>query len=370
MEEERKLAKILVNYSCNVKKGEKVMIDYTDAPDEFLACLVEEIFKVGGYPFVFRHSQIIKRTLVEHTSEEYAKLQKRYLMPIMEEMDAYISVRGTYNNFELSDIDSEKYKIDIEHFQKPIVERRVNHTKWVILNYPTCAFAQQAGQSTRAFRKFFFDVCTFDYAKMDKAMDALKELMEKTDIVHIVGQGTDLTFSIKDIPAVKCAGKYNIPDGEVYTAPVKDSMNGRITYTIPSLYNGKRFDNVSFFIKEGKIVEATSLSNSDELNFILDSDEGARYFGEFSFGINPYITKPILDILFDEKMAGSFHLTPGQCYEEAFNGNHSLVHWDLVCCQTQNYGGGEIYLDEVLVRKDGRFVLDSLLPLNFDEIII
>lgn len=367
MNEEQKLAEILVNYSCSLKKGEKIMIEATDVPDSFVELIVQEVFKVGGYPFVYRHSQQIKRVLIENTADEYAILQRKHLLPVMEDMDAYIAVRGTYNHFELSDVSAEKYNKHMQLFLKPIIERRVNHTKWVILNYPTSAFAQQAGQSTSAFRKFFFDVCTFDYQKMDKAMDALKELMEKTDKVRIVGKDTDLIFSIKGMNAIKCSGKHNIPDGEVFTAPVKDSVNGKILYNIPTLYNGKRFDNVYFEIENGKIVKATALTNTEELNSILDSDEGARYFGEFSFGINPYITKPILDILFDEKMAGSFHFTPGQCYEEAYNGNTSAVHWDLVCCQTPEYGGGEIYLDGVLVRKDGRFVLDSLKPLNFED---
>lgn len=366
MERERKLARILVNYSTTLKAGEKVMVEATDVPDLFVSVLVDEILKVGAYPFVFRYSQKIKKQILLATNEEYATLKKKYMMPVMEDMDAYIAIRANNNSFELSDVPTPTIRVNTRFYQEPIVRQRVNNTKWVILNYPTSAFAQQAGLSTEQFENYYFDVCTFDYAKMGKAMEALKALMEKTDRVHIVGNGTDLTFSIKGIPAVPCAGKFNIPDGEVFTAPVRESVNGHISYTVPTLYDGKRFDNVRLEIEKGKIVKATS-SNSAAQNFILDTDEGARYFGEFALGVNPYVKIPMLDILFDEKMAGSFHFTPGACYEDAFNGNHSAVHWDLVCCQTKEYGGGEIYFDDVLIRKDGVFVLKELLPLNFEN---
>lgn len=201
------------------------------------------------------------------------------------------------------------------------------------------------------------------YSKMDKAMDALKDLMERTDKVHLVAPGTDLTFSIKGIPAVKCAGECNIPDGEVYTAPVRESMNGTIAYNTPSLEDGFTYENIKFEIKDGKIIKATANDN-ERINAMLDTDEGARYFGEFAIGVNPYVLQPMKDILFDEKICGSFHLTPGMCYEDAPNGNKSAVHWDLVQIQRPEYGGGEIWFDDVLIRKDGLFVIDELLPLN------
>ena len=223
--------------------------------------------------------------------------------------------------------------------------------------------AQLANTSLEAFEDFYFDVCTLDYSKMDRAMDALATLMERTDKVHIKGPGTDLTFSIKDIPAIKCAGECNIPDGEVYTAPVKDSMNGIISYNTPSEEQGFTYENIVFEIENGKIVKATSNDN-DRINHLLDTDEGARYFGEFAIGVNPYILEPMKDTLFDEKICGSFHLTPGASYEDAPNGNKSAVHWDLVMIQRAEYGGGEIYFDDVLIRKDGIFTLPELACLN------
>ncbi|MEG0663038.1 MAG: aminopeptidase, partial [Anaerovoracaceae bacterium] len=272
------------------------------------------------------------------------------------------AVRGSDNSSELADVPSEKLNL-YSNILRPVLDYRVNETKWVVLRYPNNAMAQLAGTSLERFSDFYFDVCTLDYKKMDQAMDALVSLMNKTDKVRLVGPGTDLQFSIKDIPAVKCSGERNIPDGEVYAAPVRDSVNGIISYNTPSEEQGFTYENIVFEVKDGKIVKATA-NNSERINQLLDTDEGARYFGEFAIGVNPYILHPMKDTLFDEKICGSFHLTPGAAYEDAFNGNKSAVHWDLVMIQREDYGGGEIWFDDVLIRKDGIFVVKELEGLN------
>lgn len=370
MDRYEKLARNLVKYSCKIKKGEKVLIEQKEIDPEFIVCLIREIFKVGGYPFVLNKNEIINRELLFGTDEAYAKLKTKYMLPIMKDMDAYIGLMGSYNIFEISDVPAKQKNINNKFFYKPVhYEERVNNTKWVLLRWPNMSMAQNAGMSTNAFENIFFNVCTLDYSKMDKAMDALVTLMQKTDKVKIVSPNTNLTFSIKGQPAIKCSGQSNIPDGEVFTGPIKFSVNGVITYNIPTIYDGIRFDNVSLKIKDGKIINASSFNNTIKLNQILDSDEGARYFGEFAIGVNPYITKPILDILFDEKMCGSFHLTPGNCYDEAFNDNKSSIHWDMVLCQLPEYGGGEIYFDDILIRKDGKFVIKELEVLNPENLM-
>ncbi len=244
----------------------------------------------------------------------------------------------------------------------------VGNKKWVLLNYPNPALAQKAKMSYDRFFDYLLEVCTVDYKQMEQAQKPLKELMDNTDKVRITGEGTDLTFSIKDIPSVMCFGERNVPDGEVYTAPVKDSVNGTITYNTPTLYRGIAFNNISLTFENGKIVEATA-DKTDELNKILDTDDGSRFIGEFAIGVNPKIKEPMLDILFDEKISGSFHFTPGQAYEQADNGNRSSVHWDMVCIQRPEYGGGKIYFDDVLIREDGLFVVEELKGLNPDALI-
>jgi aminopeptidase len=223
--------------------------------------------------------------------------------------------------------------------------------------------AQAANMNIEGFEDFYFKVCNLDYSKMSKAMNPLVELMRKTDRVKITGVGTELTFSIKGLPPIKCDGKLNIPDGEVFSAPVVDSVNGYISYNTPSEYDGSLYENVRLEFNNGKIIKATG-NDTEALNQIFDTDEGARYIGEFALGVNPYIVKPMRDILFDEKIMGSFHFTPGSSYDDCNNGNKSSVHWDLVCIQTPEYGGGEIWFDDVLIRKDGRFVLEELYVLN------
>jgi aminopeptidase len=310
----------------------------------------------------------ISRLQVEGTTPERAELEKKWTMTMIENMTATIRIYGHRNGRESSNVNPAQKAI-AQAAHKPYLDHLINKTKWVLLNYPNASFAQKAGMSLEDFEDFYFNVCTLDYSQMAEAMEALKTLMDETDRVHIKGPGTDLEFSIKDMGAIKCAGELNIPDGEVYTAPVKNSVNGTITYNSSSSYQGTLFNEIQFVFKDGKIVEATS-NHTEKLNHILDTDEGARFIGEFAIGVNPYILHPMDDILFDEKIAGSFHFTPGQSYkDESYNGNDSKIHWDIVNIQRADYGGGEIWFDGVLIRKDGLFTLESLKPLNPENLI-
>jgi aminopeptidase len=356
------LAQGLTGFSTNLKKGEKVLIDAFDVPDAMVVALVRAARERGALPFVQLHRARISRELALGAEEaQYAALSEVELMR-MGQMQAYIALRGSDNIFEAADVPSARVQL-VSRLMKPVIDHRVNQTKWVVLRWPTAAMAQQATMSTEAFEDFYFRVCTLDYARMKPGMKALSELMVKTDEVSITGPGTDLSFSIKGIGAKECGGQYNIPDGEVFSCPVKESVEGVIQYNAPTVYLGASFDNIRLVFKKGKIVEATS-NNTKKLNQILDSDPGARYVGEFAIGFNPHIQQPMRDILFDEKIAGSFHFTPGQAYAECGNGNKSQVHWDMVCIQRPEYGGGEIHFDGKLIRKDGHFVPKSLHKLN------
>ncbi|MDR1939317.1 MAG: aminopeptidase [Clostridiales bacterium] len=363
-----RLAKNLVHYSCELKKGEKILIEFSDSIDyQLINCIVKEVFNVGAYPFLQMNNDRIKREIMLNMSEELAGLMAKYAVYRMSEMDAYIGIRGSNNVYELSDVDAERRKIyDIKYSQPVHHDIRVDKTKWVILRYPTEAMSQQSKMTTEAFEDFYFKVCNLDYKKMSDAMDGLVALMNATDRVRIVAKDTDLSFSIRDIAAIKCSGLRNIPDGEVYTAPVKDSVNGVISYNAPSIYNGIEFSGVKLTFKDGKIIKAQAATPelTAAANKIFDTDGGARFVGEFALGVNPYVKKAMGDILFDEKISGSIHFTPGSCYTEASNGNESAIHWDLVLIQTKEFGGGEIYFDDKLIRKDGRFVVPELYSLN------
>ncbi len=365
------LARNLVNYSMKVKQGDKVYVHYIGASTQDLARqLVKEVYKAGGVPFVHYTDPKLQREQLLHCTEEQMSLMAKIDGAEMEQMDCYVAVRGTENVSELADVPADKMKIYETYYSTPVHHNiRVPKTRWVVLRYPNPSMAQLSNTSVEAFEDFYFNVCNLDYAKMGEAMKPLVDYMNRTDRVRIVGPGTDLSFSIKDIPAVPCDGERNIPDGEVYTAPVRESVNGTLSYNTPAVFQGFTYENICFTFENGKIVKATA-NDTERINGVLNTDEGARYIGEFAIGVNPYVLKPMKDTLFDEKIMGSFHFTPGNCYEdEAPNGNHSAIHWDLVCIQTPEFGGGEIYFDDVLIRKDGRFVVKELECLNPENLI-
>jgi aminopeptidase len=361
------LASGLIGFSTALKPGERVLIDAFDVPDEMVVALVRATRERGAHPYVQLHRARITRELTLGAAEAQYAPHAEIELARMQKMDAYIALRGSNNIFEAADVPSPKVQL-VSRLMKSVLDHRVGRTKWVVLRWPSPAMAQQAGMSTEAFEDFYFRVCTLDYGRMIPGMKALATLMEKTDRVHIKGPGTDLRFSIKGIGAQPCGGLRNIPDGEVFSCPVKDSVEGCIQYNAPTVYLGASFDNIRLEFRKGRIVEATS-SNTKRLNEILDSDAGARYIGEFAIGFNPHILEPMRDILFDEKIAGSFHFTPGQAYENVGNGNKSQVHWDMVCMQRPEYGGGEIWFDGKLIRKNGLFVPKALHKLNPDYLL-
>ncbi len=359
-----KLAKVIIDHSTALKSGEKILIEAIDIPAEMVIELMRAVKKKNALPYITVKQNRLLRELYNIGSDTHMKDIGNWEAGRMQNMDAYVALRGSYNATELSDVSSENLALYQKYWWEPVhLKLRVPKTKWVVLRWPHPSMAQQAQMSTEAFEHFYFNVCTLDYGKMSRAMQALKKRLEETDEVRIKGPGTDLRFSIKGMPAVKCDGKHNLPDGEVYTAPVKNSVHGKLCYTARTIYQGTVHDDICLQFENGKIIKATS-SHTDVLNRVLDTDEGARYIGEFALGVNPLIKEPMLDILFDEKIAGSFHFTPGSAYDEANNGNESQVHWDMVCIQTAAYGGGEITFDGKLVRKDGLFVSSDLQALN------
>jgi aminopeptidase len=357
------LARQLVNYSTALKKGEKVLLDLYDVPESIGLALIRAARAKGALPIIRLHQSRLSREMIIGAEDDQYKNIAKNLLAEMKDVDAYIAIRGSHNISENSDVPAEKMKLAMKHM-RPVIDHRVKKTKWCVLRWPTAAMAQQASMSTEAFEDFYFDVCLLDYKALIPSMNALKKLMNKTDKVHIKGPGTDLKFSIKGIPAIACGGNLNIPDGEVFSAPIKDSVEGTISYNAPTIYQGIAFDAIRLEFSKGKIIKAEAGAKTKELNKILDSDPGARYVGEFAIAFHPGIREPMRDILFDEKIAGSFHFTPGQAYEEADNGNRSQVHWDMVCIQRKDYGGGEIYFDGKLVRKDGVFLSPALSKLN------
>ena len=358
------LAELLISHSTTLQPGENILIEATDVPSDLTVAIVRAAAKAGGNPMINTRQSAVSRALLQAATSQSMKLNGDVSLHQMQQMQAYIAIRGADNSAELSDVPGDQMKLYAKNWVHPVhMEQRVKHTKWCVLRYPSPSMAQDAQMSTEAFEDFYFQVCTFDYMRMAEAVKPLVERMEQADMVRIIGPGTELEFSIKDIGVIPCNGTHNVPDGECFTAPVKDSVNGVLQFNTPTIDHGVTHENVRLVLKDGKVVEATS-SQTEKLNETLDTDPGARYIGEWSLAYNPFILQPMKDILFDEKIAGSFHFTPGQAYEDADNGNRSEIHWDMVCIQRPDFGGGEIFFDGELIRKDGLFVPERLQGLN------
>lgn len=360
------LAENVLKNSVKLKQGEKVYLEvFGPTVLDLMAIFIEKIAEMGGVPFYFYNDEHLLKSFIGRASEEQMKQFGAIYQKQMADSDVYIALRGFDDIFALSDVSEKQMALYMQHYANPVHRStRVPHTRWCVMRYPNAAMAALAKMSLESFENFYFDACLVDYAKMEEAMEPLQKLMVRTDKVKILAPGTDLSFSIKGIPAIKCCGEMNIPDGEVFTAPVKDSINGVVQFNTDTVYNGIFFSNICLKFNNGKIVEAYSHTNNDKLQEILETDCGSRFMGEFAFGLNPGITHPILDILFDEKIGGSFHMAIGNSYDEAPNGNSSAIHWDLIQMQDAAHGGGEIYFDGVLIRKDGKFVLPELQALN------
>ena len=364
MEESLKeLSEKIVNYSLKLKEGERVLITTMIEAKPLVLALLDSMKDKEIVPVVRFTDPEVASSLTNMTTDKRIELLKKMSMQDVDNYDAFISIRYSTNDYENKEVSSSIVQ-KIGEALKESSHIRTNERKWILLNYPSKLDAYKAGMKSSTYFKYAMDVMNVDYKDLEERVRPLKEL--KTNEVRIISPGTDLTFSIKDIPVIPCLGTCNLPDGEIYTAPVKTSVNGYITYNTLSPYQGEIFKNVCLKFENGKIIEATCDGDNKRLNEIFDTDEGARYVGEFSLGLNPEILYPMGDILFDEKIIGSIHFTPGASYDDASNGNHSSVHWDLVLIQRKEYGGGEIYFDHNLVRKDGLFVLKELLQLNYN----
>lgn len=357
------LARNVVTYSVSLQPGEKLLIEVEGHDNVLAKAIVQEAYKAGGYPFVVFTDIDILRTQLLHGSTEQLERQAAYDYVQMNDMDAYVLIRANDNDNELSDVPADLidqyWKIYYHHVHEP----RWAATKWCILSYPNAAAAQRARMSTEKFEDLYFNVCNLDYSKLSEQMDHLVNLLRQTETVRIKGVGTDLTMSIAGMPVHKDAGLQNLPDGEVYSVPVKHSVNGVISFNTPVNFRGTTFENIVLTFENGKIVEA-SANDTSKLLKILDIDEGARYIGEFGIGLNPYIWEPMNDILFDEKIWGSIHLAIGSAAAQCQDSNLSSIHWDIVYNQREEYGGGQIYLDDVLIRDNGYFVTTELAGLN------
>jgi aminopeptidase len=365
------LAERMVNYSLKLQRGERAMIAAGHSAMPLVKVFAAECLKVGAIPFTYFMDEELTRLFLSSLPQDNDALLNEsiatYVDPInrmMDGVEAVVVIRSKETDTPYAGTTGKTLMAYQQQFGL-LFHRFTNEKKWIVLDWPTPLQARKARISYQAFYKFVMDVSLVDYAALHQAALPAKAVLDAADRIHITGPGTDLYFSKKGINTIIGAAANSYPDGELYTAPVKDSVEGYVTFTVPSNYMGQTFHGVRLELEQGKIVKATCKKGSQEaLNAILQTDEGASYIGEFALGINPDIRQPMNDIHYDEKIAGSFHFTPGNCYNDAYNGNRSAIHWDQVCMQDPAHGGGEIWLDGQLLRKDGVFVMDIFKALN------
>jgi len=358
-----KLASVLVNFSTSIKKGDMVLIEAIGTPT---LPFVKEIhrqtlIKGAKYVEIWFSEPEVTKDFYNLATKQQIDFFPKHKLDFMKKVNAYIAVRAPENSMVFANVDH-KNLLTNQKVMQPILNWRVNHTKWVVTRWPCHGFAQEAKMSLEELFDFYFAACIQDWASVGKRQAKLARMMKETKEIKVKASDTDLVLRKDKLPAINCNGLRNIPDGEVYTAPVKNSVEGYITFNCPAVYQSQEFDGICLEFKNGKVVKATcSAGDEGKLNAILDTDEGGRYIGEFSLGTNHNITKPMRNILFDEKIGGSIHMACGMAYEECNNGNKSAIHWDIIKILK---GDGEIYFDGKLIQKNGYFVHPSLVDLN------
>ena len=366
MDRLKSFAKTIVEHCCAVQPGERVLVEVTGCEDALAAEVIRAVYDAGGVPFYSQIWDSLQAAWLERAGGEDIRKRAEWDEARMREMDVYIGLRSNANSFDLSAVPADKTSLYRREYETPVHFRtRIPKTRWLVTRIPNASMAQNAGMPTREFEEFYYSCCGIDYDRFRARMQPLAEAMRSAHNVRIKGEGVDLRFEMCGAGVSVCSGTRNIPAGEVFSAPALESVEGYIRYNIPVRFNGMEFKGVRLGFERGRIVDIRCESgDAAALEAIFDTDEGARYIGEFAMGTNPFVDRVVGDILFDEKAAGSFHFTPGNSYEGCGNGNKSGIHWDMVYRMQSEYGGAEIWFDDTLIECDGLFVPDELQPLN------
>lgn len=346
----QQLAEILVNYSTGVQPGERVMIAMSEVETYPLVHAVyEAAIKADGFPQVQFLSESLRHLVMKYGNEAQINWTPEIEAYGMEWADVYFGLRGAYNLYEHADIPSATLAANQRAMGK-VSNLRWQQTRWCLVRVPNAAFAQQAETDLETITNMFFDACLLDWPTMARRWQHLADQLNQGSHVRLVGKGTDLSFSVTGRRWVVLDGKLNMPDGEVFTAPVDDSVNGYITFELPGVLGGRLIPQIRLAWQDGELIEAGAGEHHDYLHQILATDAGARRIGEFGIGLNPHITRFCKDILLDEKIGGTVHIALGRAYPECGGVNQSAIHWDIIKDLRQE---GTLYLDGVAVLEAG-----------------
>jgi aminopeptidase len=360
------LADLLVNYSTAVTKGDRVVIQSSTFAEPLLKQIYINVLKAGGHPFIMTSFPEIDELFYKYAAEEQIKYIHKPTELIYETYDVRISIIAESNTRSLANVDPAK-TVMLQQARSGLMQTFMRRSasgelRWVVAPFPTRALAQDADMGLLEYEDFVYKACLPDEKdpvgywkyfsnRQQKIIDWLKGKKE----IHVTGPETDLRLRVEGRIFENCDGRLNMPDGEIFTGPIEDSVEGKVYFSYPAIYNGREVDGVRLWFEHGRVVKATAEKNGEYLNKTLDTDTGSRSVGEFAIGTNEGISRFTREILFDEKIGGSFHMALGSGYPETGSKNESAIHWDMICDLRH---GGEIHVDNILMYKNGKFVID------------
>jgi aminopeptidase len=361
-----KLADVLVDYSVAVQTGDRVMVQGSTTAEPLLKAIIVKVLQAGGHPFMRVGLSGMDEIHFRYASDEQLQYVPEPLKLVMETYDKFISVRALENTKAMSGIDPTKVVLKQQaqaDLMKTFMARAAaGEVRWVGTQYPTNAHAQDADMSLTDYEDFVFGACLPEiddpvgyWTRFSAWQQKIVEWFKGKDKVHVTGPGTDLSLCVAGRSFVNCDGRENMPDGEVFTGPIEDSVEGHVLFSYPAVYKGREVEGVRLWFEKGRVVKATADKNQEYLLQMLDTDEGSRYVGEFAIGTNKGITRFTRSTLFDEKINGTFHMALGKGFPESGSVNESAIHWDMVCDLRD---GGEIRVDDTLMYTNGEFVIE------------
>lgn len=361
-----KLANLMVNYSVAVKPGDRVLIRGNVISEPMLAAVYQKVIEAGGHPFVAAELNQAKEIFFKFSSQDQLAYVHEPLRQLYATYDCLISILGEENTHALANIEPHKQAaaaLAMHEVNGLIIERAGRgELRWTVTQYPTQASAQDADMSLNEYADFVFQATMPDLAdpiaywrRFSARQERLVTWLRGKKQVRLLAPDTELSLSIADRRFVNCDAHNNVPDGEIFTGPVEDSLEGHVRFSYPTIYKGREVNGVELWFEQGRVVKASATKNADFLLSMLDTDPGARYVGEFAIGTNAGIQQFTRNILFDEKIGGSFHMALGQSYPDTGAVNQSSIHWDMICDLRQ---GGEIWVDDELFYKNGKFEIE------------
>ena len=359
------VAKILVDYSVEVKPSQLVRISGGPEGAPLILAVYQKVLERGAHPFLQVEPEEAEELFYTYAKDAQLDYVPPFMKEVIEQIDAGIGIWTDVNTKQLTNADPAKQSrrgVAMRPLRDRLLERAAKkELRWSGTVHPIQAFAQDAEMSLREFEDFVYEACLVHepdpinaWKKVSKEQQRLVDWLNKTKQIHVVGPDTDLKLEVTDRKWINCDGHENFPDGEIFTGPIEESLNGHIRYTYPACHFGREVEDVRLQFKDGKVIKATAAKNEEFLSKMLESDKGAKYVGEFAFGTNPGIQRFTKNTLFDEKIGGTIHMAVGTGYPESGSKNKSAIHWDMVCDLRD---GGEVRVDGTLFLKDGKILI-------------